>query len=122
MPAYDALEPPYYHFYLGCWKFFFGNTVYRLLFSLGHPLFFPSITLVILVFSFFHRKQMFPRIVPDPQFYHFFCFHHHGVGSFYLWIFNNSKWSSEEGNECMGLFLERDEAFSRSTKGTKVKV
>jgi hypothetical protein len=83
MPAYDALlEIVDYHFYLGCWKLFFGNTVYRLLFSLDHPFFFPSITLVLLVFSFFHQKQLFLRIVPYPRSYHLFCFHHHGVGYF----------------------------------------
>jgi hypothetical protein len=101
--VYEAFEIANHHSYLGRWKLFFSNTVYRLLFSFGHPpFFFSSITLVLLVFPFFQRfaRNGCFSIVPHPYSHHLFCLITTALlGSFYLCIYNNSKWSSQRRKE-----------------------
>jgi hypothetical protein len=109
MPAYEALKIANDHFYLGCRNPFFGNTVYRLLFSLSNPLFFSSTTLVLLVFSFFLfcAEAIVSTCCSYRHSYHLFCFITTAFGPFIFAFTTHLKTEQrEEGNECMGGLLE----------------
>lgn len=117
MPAYNPFETVDYHFYLGCRKPFFGNTVYRLIFFFC-PLtpFFSSITLVLLVFSFSSFFAL-PE-APCFQLLFFTCtltisfvFINHGVWSFFIFAFTTPKMeqqSAKKETNVWAFLLERD--------------
>jgi len=85
MPAHEALEISNYHFYRDCWELFFGNTVYRLLFSFCLPLFLlfhhPS-TSCLFVYSPYYlvSRAIISAYCSLPPLLSSLLFHHHGVG------------------------------------------
>jgi hypothetical protein len=94
---------------------------------LAIPFFFYSITLVLLVCSFFQRftRNGCFSIVSSPLLLSSLLSHHHGVVGFFLSLHLQQlkmEQPAKKGNECMGVsWSEMRLSFARNTKRTNVE-